>query len=147
VLAVFGLSAALLRTTSHVDELEAALAGAEQARDVVALLESPDARIAELDTPRGVRARFMWSPQQGEGLLMVGDLPAPPRVSTYALWLIDEGRPQFAGAFEPGSDGRAVAEVHGRLASADVIGVTVEPRGPIDQPTSAPFIRARWRSR
>jgi anti-sigma-K factor RskA len=140
VLAVFGLSAVLLRTTARVGELEAALADAEQARQVAALVESPDARLTELDTPEGVRARFMWSAQQGEGLLMVGDLPAPPPGSTYALWLIEGDRPRFAGAFQPGADGEAVAAVTGDVARADVIGVTIEPHGPIDAPTTQPFI-------
>jgi anti-sigma-K factor RskA len=133
-IAVVGLGALLVQTTTRAERLEQQLADAGSS-DVASLLALPDARVADLDAPAGTSARFVYSAERNRGILVSHGLSPLPADRVYALWLIEGEAPVFAGDFRPDEQGRAVAAVDGDVRAADLVGVTVEPAGPIGAPT------------
>jgi anti-sigma-K factor RskA len=65
---------------------------------------------------------------------------------SYELWLLGPhaaGRPWPLGVFQPGDDGSirvAVAGLGDRLAAAQALAITVEPRAGSARPTSPPLL-------
>ncbi|MGH9168092.1 MAG: anti-sigma factor [Acidimicrobiia bacterium] len=123
VLALLTIGLALLvgELNQRLDRLETLTA------ELVAILAAPDGRRVALETPEGTLAHFVYSPGEGRGVLVAEGLRPVPEDRAYALWLIDQEGPQPAGLFRPGADGRATELVVGDLASAQALGITIEP--------------------
>jgi len=111
--------------------------GEDQLAELVA---APDAQIVDLTAPAGTTARFVWSAERGEGLLVTEGLQAAPDGHAYALWVIDAEAPALVGVLQPDERGRATHAVGERLGPATAIAVTLEHAEPPDQPTTDPFI-------
>lgn len=131
-LAVAGLTVLSVRTGPSVIPTDEQLA---------AVVAAPDARMIDLDAPEGIVARFVWSGQRGEGVLVTDGLEAPPEGQAYALWVIDGESPVLAGMFAPDERGYASHAVDEALAGAGAVAVTVEQADGVDAPTSEPFIQ------
>ena len=60
---------------------------------------------------------------------------------TYQLWLIDEGQPRSAGVFNPDATGWAwlAFSVEEALTDYQALGISVEPAGGSEQPTTTPL--------
>lgn len=69
------------------------------------------------------------------------NMPSPPEGKTMQIWVIQDGTPQPAGTFEPGSGPMATA-IEGSLEKAEAVAITVEPEGGSEQPTSEPVLQA-----
>jgi anti-sigma-K factor RskA len=67
---------------------------------------------------------------------MVDGMPRPPSGTTYALWYIGADGMTAAGTFD--GDGGVV--LTGQMDAGDTVGVTVEPAGGSDAPTTDPII-------
>lgn len=95
-------------------------------------------------SPRGRVALIAPGPESADrrARLLVAGLPEPPADRTYQLWLIRDGTPHGAGTFS-GTGGVATIPVEGDPARAQVVAVTVEPRGGSRAPTSNPILAAR----
>lgn len=104
------------------------------------LITAPDAELLDLAAPAGTTARFVWSAQRGEGLLVTEGLAAAPDGHAYALWVIDEDAPALVGMFRPDERGHAAHTVTEGLAGAVAVAVTVEPAEGVDAPTTEPLI-------
>jgi hypothetical protein len=76
-IAVVGLGALLVQTTTRAERLEQQLADAGSS-DVASLLALPDARVADLDAPAGTSARFVYSPERNRGILVSHGLSPLP---------------------------------------------------------------------
>jgi anti-sigma-K factor RskA len=97
-----------------------------------------DARNITLEGPEQASMMWMWSEGAEEGVLAVEDMPRVAADETYQLWLFHDGEPVPAGVFDPSNDlqlVQATASAHG----AEVVAVTVEPEGGVQQPTSPPI--------
>lgn len=129
VLGAAGLAVAVTRTSPP--------APADQLAE---LISAPDARVLDLTAPKGATARFVWSAERSEGLLVTEGLPAPPEGHAYALWVIDAEAPALVGTFLPDEGGHAARAVGAELATATAIAVTVERDERPEQPTSDPLI-------
>ena len=107
-----------------------------EAEQVAAVLARSDARIITLKGEDRAPLKLVWSPSQGEGALLADDLAAIDEDKTYELWAIADGEPAQVALFRP--DERGVVRTHFTtdLRSADAVGVTVEPAGGSDAPTT-----------
>jgi anti-sigma-K factor RskA len=107
-----------------------------EAEQVAAVLARADARIITLKGEDRAPLKLVWSPSQGEGALLADDLASIDESKTYELWAIADGKPAQVALFRP--DERGVVRTHFTtdLRSADAVGVTVEPAGGSDAPTT-----------
>lgn len=97
-----------------------------------------DARSVALDAPQDASMMWMWSDATSEGILAVQDLPAVGPGEDYQLWLFHDGQPVPAGVFDP-ADGLQMVRAEAPARGAEVVAVTVEPDGGVEQPTSQPI--------
>ncbi len=135
-------NAALLRQAQTqralLAEYESALAAAAEGRVVV--LAPTEAAPGSL---RQGRLALIVAPTSGESRLIVTGLPPAPAERTYQLWLIAGGLPQDAGIFLGAAQAVETVPVRGDPARAEVVAVTVEPRGGSRAPTTQPIFTAR----
>jgi len=99
-----------------------------------------DARDAEeyTQTHDGVEVTVVRSRSLGKAVLVTDDLPAPPEGRVYELWLAHEDEGMVPAGLMGGGAQEVVLE--GDAAAAIGAGITVEPEGGSDQPTSAPMM-------
>lgn len=95
-----------------------------------------DAQHVTVDLPNGGSATVYTSRAVGRAALVTRDMPAPPGGRTYQLWLQKDGRMVPAGLMAGAGDQAVV--LRGDLAGATAAGITVEPAGGSEEPTSDP---------
>ena len=79
----------------------------------------------------------------GDRVVVVGDgVDAPPADRTFQLWFIGEEGPRPSELLQSAGEDTFWVEADG-LRPGDVIGVTVEPEGGSEQPTSDPVLVAQ----
>ncbi|MGH8931522.1 MAG: anti-sigma factor [Egibacteraceae bacterium] len=133
--AVVALGGLYVQTSADLDRLEQVAAAGGVGDDLVSVLSAPDAQVREITALASGSARFVWSEGRDLGVLVGDRIGEAPDRHTYALWLIDEGGPHYAGSFTPSDHGLVAAVVSGDLQGADSLGITAEPIGPITHPT------------
>ncbi len=110
----------------------------QQADMLAAINAAPDAQRRSVDMAGG-SATLVWSGElAASALIMDGLEPLPPH-QVYELWYINESGARPAGTFTA-SDGRTWRVLEGEMGAGDVVGVTVEPRGGSDAPTTDPIV-------
>jgi anti-sigma-K factor RskA len=124
------LGALLVRAQSDTDVDPQAAAIAE-------IVRAGDARVLNQGDASTGTMTAVASKSANRMVLLSEDLPAPPEGKTYQAWTIGP-RVESAGLIEP-SSGKATLEVDG-IAAADSVGVTIEPAGGSQQPTTKPFL-------
>jgi anti-sigma-K factor RskA len=107
----------------------------QAAEQVAAVLGAPDARTLTAAGPSGSSARVVVSQQLGRAVFVPHAMSAAEG-RDLQLWVIRDGAARSAGLVR---DGQPIV-ASGVTASA-VLGVTVEPEGGSDQPTSAPVMK------
>lgn len=110
----------------------------EQADLLAAINAAPDVQRATVDMPHG-SATLVWSGELLASALITDGLGPLPAGKVYELWYIGESGPRPAGTFTAG-DGRTWRVLEGQMQPGDVVGVTVEPRGGSDAPTTDPVL-------
>ena len=113
---------------------------AEQAASLAEINAAPDSQRATAATATGEEATLVWSGELGRSALIVEDLPALGSDEDYQLWYIGENGPVSAGTFDSDGSGPAWRVLDGTMAAGDTVGVTVEPSGGSDQPTTDPIV-------
>lgn len=137
--------------TEQLDRLrnqEVALAGAVASQtdllaQVVAVAgESYDMPPAQSDSP--AFATVAWLDQPGVGVLRAANFPPLPPDMVYQFWLIKDGARTSGGLFTVDGEGRGslIFTPGGSLDDFDGMGVTPEPAGGSDGPTSPPVVTA-----
>lgn len=76
--------------------------------------------------------------RSAQAAFLAAGMPTPGAGKTYELWFDDAGTMRPAGLMDPSATDHAVV-LHGRIDNASAVGVTVEPAGGSEQPTSAPL--------
>lgn len=113
----------------------------EQQADQLAAITSADdmqQEVAKVST--GGTATVVWSAELGKSAVILDGMAALPGDKTYQLWYMDEaGAPTRAGLFDVTGSEREWRVLDGNIGSGTVVGVTVEPRGGSDAPTTAPI--------
>ena len=131
VLAVVGVGVAVTQPFRQ-DASEVQLSAAER------VLRAPDAHSVELAFDDGSRATLTRSVSEGRAVIRTVGMAAPPSGKVYELWLQSpEGDMLPAGVMPEGSDQTFVLE--GDAAQATAAGITVEPSGGSEHPTSDPI--------
>ncbi|MET8682869.1 anti-sigma factor [Streptomyces sp. NPDC004732] len=111
---------------------------AEQGTDrIAAVLASQDARTSTAELDGGGTGTVVVSKSQDKAVFVVSGMARPPRGKVYQLWFNDGGTMRAAGLMDAGRTHQAVL-LHGAVEGASGMGVTVEPTGGSDRPTSDP---------
>lgn len=101
------------------------------------VLAAPDAARYGKRLPDGATATIVRSTSLEKAVLITSDMPQPPSGKVFQLWLEDStGHMTSAGLMPTGGD--KVVVLAGDATHSKAAGVTVEPPGGSDQPTSAP---------
>lgn len=132
-----------VQPTSAAGPPPGAAAGMEVA---VRLLTAPDTQRVELMADDGsMKAMVMFAPSHSEALVVTSNLPALEDDYTYQLWQINsEGQPISAGMFETNSNGIMAMIFEPAIAweSVSAVGISVEPAGGSETPTTTPLAMA-----
>ncbi|MEW1952010.1 anti-sigma factor [Terrabacter sp. NPDC080008] len=101
------------------------------------VLAAPDAARYAKRLPDGATATIVRSTSLQKAVLITSGMPQPPTGKVFQLWLEDStGHMTSAGLMPTGGD--KVVVLAGDATHSKAAGVTVEPPGGSDQPTSAP---------
>ncbi len=131
----------LARVSAEINQAKAEL---DHERAVVALMTSPDARMAKLaGTPvaPGARAMLMYD-KTGHAMLMTKGLPAAPPGMAYQLWSIKDGQKMPGKVFTTDAAGNGMLEdeIPAGARDAAVFAVTLEPAGGVQSPTGSIYL-------
>ncbi|GII55935.1 hypothetical protein Pth03_43240 [Planotetraspora thailandica] len=139
-LAAAGVAAAVVAGTFAVrtqDELERIKAGDRQ---VVAVLAAPDARTVSATAGRDTTGTAVVSRSQGKLVFVSSGLAALPSSRTYQLWRIAPDGIRSAGLLHPDGSGQVAPVIVDTGGDVEQVGVTVEPAGGSEQPTTQPML-------
>jgi anti-sigma-K factor RskA len=125
------------RVFAAVDELSVAKA---QDTSIAAVLAAPDARIASAGTSAGGTATVVASLRERAIVFTSAGLRALPPTHVYELWFIGSGGARPAGLVPDATGGSTLAILAAGFAADDRVGVTVEPAGGTDSPTTTPIV-------
>ena len=112
----------------------------EQAASLAEINAAPDSQRASTQTAGGQDATLVWSGELGLSAIIVDDLPALGDDQDYQLWYIGSAGPVSAGTFDSDGSGTAWRVLEGTMSAGDTVGVTVEPAGGSEQPTTDPIV-------
>jgi hypothetical protein len=112
----------------------------QQAAELAEINAAGDTQRASTETVDGQDVTLVWSGELGLSAIIVDDLPALGDDQDYQLWYIGEGGPVPAGTFDSTGSGTVFRVLDGTMSAGDAVGVTVEPRGGSDLPTSDPIV-------
>ncbi|WP_204071967.1 anti-sigma factor [Planotetraspora phitsanulokensis] len=127
------LGVVAVRTQAGLDELRAT------DREVTAVLAAPDVRSAT--APSGAAGgTVVVSRSQGKMVFVASGLASLPDSRTYQLWQIGPEGARSAGLLRPDGTGHISPVVSATVDGATTVGVTVEPAGGSEQPTTQPLL-------
>ncbi|RKT54613.1 anti-sigma factor [Saccharothrix australiensis] len=109
---------------------------------LVELLAAPDAALARGEVAGGGTGTAVASAAKGQVLFLAHGLARLPEDRAYQLWLIDDAGPRSAGLLPP-SGGQPGPLLAGGFTGGEAVGLTVEPRGGSDRPTTPPVVVLR----
>ncbi|WP_432547971.1 anti-sigma factor, partial [Kineococcus sp. SYSU DK004] len=112
---------------------------AEQARRVADLLGSPAARVVTVEATGGGTATVVTDGTSAA--VLAAGMPDVGAGREYQLWLVEGDALRSAGTMLPGGAGQGVRFV-ADLAGAGGVGISVEPAGGSEQPTTTPVVVA-----
>ncbi|TFD48323.1 hypothetical protein E3T55_13685 [Cryobacterium frigoriphilum] len=114
--------------------------GDQQAASLAQINAAPDSQRASTTTGDGQEATLVWSNTLGISAVLVDGLPALPADQDYQLWYINAEGPLPAGTFDSTGEGTVWRVLDGTMHAGDSVGMTVEPNGGSDAPTSDPIV-------
>ena len=100
------------------------------------VVAAPDARTQEVTTADGGTVRVVRSERMGKAVLRVEGLADPGDGHAYQAWLQAPSGAMTSAGMVPGTDGEMVLE--GDVTAAEGVGLSVEPTGGSQQPTTDP---------
>lgn len=111
----------------------------QQASELAQINSAPDAQRASAAVTGGGTATLVWSDTIGKSAILINDLSKLPSDETYELWYIRDDVAYPAGTMDA-STATTWRVLDGSKSAGDTIGVTVEPRGGSEQPTTTPVV-------
>lgn len=107
--------------------------------ELMGVLAAPDARTTgRNELPGGASGSVVVSRDRDRAAFLASGMDAPPSGKVYQLWFADGGKMRSAGLMDSPGDTRAVL-MEGKVGRASAMGVTVEPAGGSEQPTTRPL--------
>ncbi|MCA2225087.1 anti-sigma factor [Nonomuraea aurantiaca] len=115
-----------------------------QVRDgeVAAVLAAPDVRTVRLPVTAGGSGTVVVSRARGRMVFTSSGLPELPRSRVYELWLMGPDGIRSAGLLDRRPDGVTTPMLAGAAKGDQRIGLTIEPAGGSEQPTTQPVLFA-----
>jgi anti-sigma-K factor RskA len=108
-----------------------------QAVAIAEIVRAGDAQVVNQGNETDGRMTALMSVSADKALLLSDDMKAAPSGKTYQAWTIG-AEVKSAGLIEP-EDGKVALEVEG-IDVAQAVGITVEPAGGSDRPSTKPFL-------
>ncbi|MFJ7999475.1 anti-sigma factor domain-containing protein [Streptomyces sp. NPDC096310] len=137
--AVAGLGGVALRQHQEArDARQEAQAAQRHSEELAAVLAAPDARVATGGLTNGATGSVIVSRSRDRAAFVASGMPEPPSGKVYELWYNDGGTMRAAGLLDPAT-GSASVLMDGPVDGASGMGITVEPAGGSEQPTSTPL--------
>lgn len=127
---IVGVGALVTQPWAPSDDVKR-LTAAEQ------VLQAPDAEEVVVDLGEAGRATVTRSKSQDRAVITTEDMVSAPTGKDYELWFIEDDEFVSAGLMPDAPDQTVVLD--GSAAAAAAVGITVEPDGGSDQPTSDPI--------
>ncbi|WP_328744022.1 anti-sigma factor [Streptomyces sp. NBC_00285] len=106
--------------------------------EIAAVLAAPDARTRAAGLAGGATGAVVVSRSRDRAVFVVSGMDRPPSGRVYQLWFDDGGTMRSAGLMDPDRGDQAVL-MRGDVDGASGMGVTVEPSGGSQQPTTTPI--------
>ncbi|MFJ7239608.1 anti-sigma factor domain-containing protein [Streptomyces olivaceus] len=120
------------------DAGERATQAEQRAETLAGVLAAPDAESRTARLSDGASGTLVVSEDRDRAVFLASGMAEPPQGSVYQLWFDDHGTMRSAGLMDPGSTSQAVL-MEGAVDGAAGVGITVEPAGGSEQPTSDPI--------
>jgi anti-sigma-K factor RskA len=130
IVTVLGIAAAVWQPWAPSDN--GSLTAAEQ------VLRAPDAQSVFLDLGEAGRATVTRSPSVGKAVITTEDMTSAPSGKVFELWLQSKDGVMLPAGLMPDKADQTVV-LQGDAASATAAGITVEPVGGSDEPTTEPI--------
>ena len=111
-----------------------------QAEQMAELKQAPDMHEMQAELPTGESVMLRWSPELATSAVIVDGLDPAPSDKVYQLWYIDDDGARPAGILSIEDEGKSWYVLDGTMDGNDKVGVTVEPTGGSDQPTTDPIV-------
>ena len=108
------------------------------AAQITRIQAAADAQRSTVAVSTGGTATLIWSASLKRSALEVHGLDALPGGKTYELWYIGKSGATAAGTFDAKGSAQSIL-LTGDLKPGDAVGVTIEPSGGSDQPTTTPI--------
>ena len=133
--------AEVARLSSEMRKTQAEL---QHEREVISLITSPGAHMAELagtNAAPGAHAMIAYD-KDGQAMLMAKGLPAAPPGKAYQLWFIKDGKKMPGKVFktDPSGAGTLKDQMPAEALSAAVFAITLEPESGVQVPTGAIYL-------
>ncbi|GAA2247130.1 anti-sigma factor [Herbiconiux moechotypicola] len=109
------------------------------ADSLAAIMSAPDSAVERATVDAGGAVTVVWSQQLGMSAVLADGLAPLPDGKVYEAWYIDADGAAPAGTFSASAAGTSWHVLDGAMASGDAIGVTVEPAGGSESPTTDPL--------
>lgn len=103
------------------------------------VLQAGDAKRVTVTLPGNVRATLVRSVAEGKAVLVTRNMPAAPAGKVYELWFQTTGGAMVPAGTMKEAGSRTVL-LEGDAASATGAGITVEPEGGSETPSSEPIV-------
>lgn len=110
-----------------------------QAASLAELTAAPDVERSESPVSGGGTATLVWSGSLQRSAMMFDSLPELSGDRVYQLWYIGDAGAVGAGTFTASSE-QDWRILEGSMGEANAVGVTVEPAGGSEQPTTNPIV-------
>lgn len=102
------------------------------------VLAADDAKRIEQRFPDGSSATVVFSQSEGRAVIVTEDMALAPEGKVYELWLQDPGGSMVPAGLMP-DEADATVLLEGDASEATAVGITVEPDGGSEVPTTAPI--------
>lgn len=112
-----------------------------QADGITIIRAADDAQQVEAAVATGGTATLVWSGELAQAALIADGMNPLSDDQVYELWYIGEGGPRAAGTFTVDENGSVQQVLEGDMRAGDLVGITIEPAGGSEQPTSEPIVR------
>ena len=112
----------------------------QQAAAISAIVSASDYQQAKANVTGGGTATFVWSVGLKQSAVVIDKLPKLADSKTYQLWYIGEDGARPAGFLpaDPRDDSWVLLD--GTMSAGDAVGITVEPKGGSEVPTTTPVV-------
>lgn len=130
----FGGGALLSEVTGPGQQQEATASSIDE------IYAADDFQRTVADVSTGGTATLVWSNELKRSAVVLDGLTSLPGDQTYELWYIDADGAVPAGTVDTASDSTVTKVLHGEMTPGATVGLTIEPAGGSEQPTSEPIM-------